>query len=299
MDLNQMLIFAKVAELQSFTKAGRELGIEKSNVSTKVTKLEDRLGVSLLNRTTRSVTLTEAGAGYYQFCLDILEKAEEADSFAESLNAEPQGTIRVSAPVDAGALMTKNLIKPFLEKYHKLKVDLCLTNRKVDLIKERYDIAIRAGTFPQEDSSYTTWQIARSDSRLYASPAYLKKWGEPKTVEVLEKMEMIVFATEQGFENKVSVKAKIGKKNIHFSPIYKLKVNDMATFLESTIHGLGIAILPTSFIDRHLKNRSLIPILPEIVFPEVGFYAIYPSKQLRSVKLNVFFEYLKSWKPML
>jgi DNA-binding transcriptional LysR family regulator len=115
MDLNQMLIFAKVAEFQSFTKAGKELGIEKSNVSAKVSKLENRLGVRLLNRTTRSVTLTEVGAGYYQFCSDILNRAEEADAYAESLNSEPRGTLRITAAVDAGPTIMKSLINPFLE----------------------------------------------------------------------------------------------------------------------------------------------------------------------------------------
>lgn len=292
-----MLVFAKVAELLSFTKAGRELGIEKSNVSTKISKLEERLGVSLLNRTTRSVTLTEAGAGYYQFCVDILGKAEEADTFAASLHAEPKGTLRVTAPVDAGPMLTQSLIKPFLEKYPKLNIDLCLTNRKLDLIKERFDVAIRAGTIQQEDASFITWQIVRSNNRLYASPAYLGKWGEPKTIEELVKKEMIVFAPEQGFENKVNIKAKIGKKTIHFTPNYRLKINDMATYLEVTILGLGISILPTYFISKHLKNQSLVPVLSDIVFPDVGFYAIYPSRHLKSAKLKVFLEFLKAWQP--
>ena len=299
MDLNQMLIFAKVAEFKSFTKAGKELGIEKSNVSAKVSKLENRLGVRLLNRTTRSVTLTEAGNGYYQFCTDILSKAEEADYYAESLNSEPQGTLRITIPVDVGPMIMKTMIKPFLERYQKIKIELCLTNRKVDLIKERFDIAIRAGAGPQDDSSYITRQIVRSENALYAAPLYIKQWGEPKTIAELEQLEMIAFASEEGFENRFNLKVKLGKRSMQIHPKFRLKVNDMTTFLESTLLGLGISVLPTTFVQRYIANGSLLPLMPEIIFPEVGFNVLYPSRNLKSTKLKVFLEALQEWKPKL
>jgi len=299
MDLNQMMIFAKVAEFQSFTKAGRELGIEKSNVSVKVSKLENRLGVRLLNRTTRSVTLTEAGVGYYQFCSDILDRAEEADAYAESLNSEPQGTLRITAAVDAGPIITKSLINPFLEKYQQIKVDLFLTNRKVDLIRERFDIAIRAGALQQVDSSYIARQITRTNNGLYASPAFIERWGMPASIEDLNQRLMIGFASEEGFANKFSLKARIGKRAVQLTPKYRLKVNDMTTNVEAALLGIGIAILPSNFIQKHIRNKLLIPVLPELEFPEAGFYALYPTRHLKSVKLKVFLEHIKTWDPML
>lgn len=299
MDLNQMLIFAKVAEFQSFTKAGRELGIEKSNVSAKVSKLENRLGIRLLNRTTRSVTLTEAGAGYYQFCQDILERAEEADAYVESLNSEPRGTLRLTAAVDAGPMIVKSLINPFLERHPQIKVDLFLTNRRVDLIRERFDIAIRAGFLQQEDAGYIARQITQSGIALFASPGFVEKWGQPDSIEDLEKYEMIGFASEEGFENKVRIQVGDGTQKFQLTPKYRLKVNDMATQIQSALLGLGIAMLPSNFIQDHIQNKSLLPVLPELQFPEIGMYALFPTRHLKSTKLKVFLEHLKTWDPVI
>ena len=297
MDLIQMMIFAKVAELQNFTKAARELGIEKSNVSVKVSRLEERLGVRLLNRTTRSVTLTEAGEGYYQFCADILKRAEEADAYAESLNSEPRGTLRITAAAEAGPTMVKTMIKPFIERYPQISVDLFLTNRKIDLVRERFDLAIRAGSLAQKEAGYIVRQIARSSSGLYASPEFIKQHGMPGSVEDLEQLDIVGFASDEGFEDKVSIKAVVGKRKVRLAPGYRIKVNDMATCLESALQGLGVAIIPTDFIRKHIENGSLLQVLPELVFPEAGLYALYPSRHLKSAKLNVFLDYLLTWEP--
>ncbi len=297
MDLNQMLIFAKVSELRSFTKAGKELGIEKSNVSAKISKLENRLGVRLLNRTTRSVTMTEAGEGYYRFCEDILKRVKEADAYAESLNSEPRGTLKVTAAVDVGQMITKSLLKPFLEQYSQIKVDLLLTNRKVDLIREQFDVAIRVGDLLQFDSSYIARQIIRTNSGLYASPEFIAKNGTPGSIDELAQYIMIGFASEEVFEERVSMKIKIGKRSVQFTPQHRLKVNDMTTYLESALLGFGIAILPSKFIQHHINSELLVPILPELEFPEVGLYALYPSRHLKSVKLKVFLEYLNTLAP--
>ncbi len=293
-----MLIFAKVAEYQSFTKAGKELGIEKSNVSAKITKLENRLGVRLLNRTTRSVTLTEAGSGYYQFCVDIIEKAEEADQYAESLTSEPQGTLKVTAPVDAGKMITNSLLKPMLEQHPRIKIELLLTNRKVDLIKEKFDIAIRAGVLLQEDSSHIARPIMQSKAGLFASPGFLEKSGMIATPEELKKCEMIILAPENSFDNKPIIKAKFRSRSVQLAPRCRLKVNDMSTMLEWTLLGFGVAILPGDFMKKYIDSRQLVSILPELVFPETGLYAIYPSRHLKSSKLTAFLELLSEWQPL-
>jgi LysR family transcriptional regulator, regulator for bpeEF and oprC len=298
MDLNQMLVFAKVAEYQSFTKAGKDLGIEKSNVSAKIAKLENRLGVRLLNRTTRSVSLTEAGAGYYEFCADIIQRAEEAETYAESLASEPQGILRVSAPADLGQMITRSLIKPILDQYKKIKIELLLTNRRVDLIKENFDIAIRAGRSQSGDSSYIVRQITNSKIGLYAAPGYLENHGQPSTPDDLEKYEMIALTPENSFGVNVAIKAGLGKRSIHLTPSNRLKVNDMSTVIESALMGLGIAILPGDFVQKYIESGELIPVMPKLVFPEMGLYAIYPSRHLKSSKLTAFLEHLSHWQPL-
>ena len=187
MDLNQMLIFGKVAENQSFTKASQELGIEKSTVSMKVTQLEDRLGTRLLNRTTRSVTLTEAGEGYYQYCQQVIDTAKEAEHFAETLTTEPQGLLRISAPLDFGQIMVTELLDPFLKQNPKLEIDLILTNDYVDLVRDRIDVVLRPELGTLRDSSLIAKQILKTSLGLYASPDYIKKRGKPETLQQIRK----------------------------------------------------------------------------------------------------------------
>lgn len=297
MDLNQMLIFAKVAEYQSFTKAAEELAMKKSNISIKVRKLEERLGVRLLNRTTRSVSLTEAGAGYYQYCTDILSKAEEADAYAESLLSEPKGNLRITLPLDIGQLMTSSLIQPFLEKYPKINIDLFFSNRKVDLIKERFDLALRAGFTSLEDSSYIYRTLFRSTSGIFASKKYVEKRGIPGSPEELHNHELIAFASSDRFDDKILLKAKIGHRSLNLSMKYRLKVNDMKILLEAAQLGLGLVVLPTLFFERFVKSGELVRILPELTFPEVGLHAVYPTRYLKSSKLQAFLDFIQSWNP--
>ena len=296
MDLNQMLVFAKVVEFQNFTKAGKELGMEKSNVSTKISKLEERLGLRLLNRTTRSVTTTEAGSGYYQYCSEILSRAEEADAYIESLISEPRGVLRITLPVDIGQLITKALIKPFLEQYRKVNLELFFSNRKVDLIREKFDIALRAGLMVQPDSSHISQQIFQSNSGLYASPQLFQNKSKPESLKELEAFELISFASEDDFGAKSHLKARLGSRELNLVFKHRLKINDMLTLLESAALGIGMAVLPCAFIQRYLDDGTLVPVMPELQFPEVGFHVVYPSRRLKSAKVQVFLDFIKSWK---
>lgn len=292
MDLNQIAIFTKVAELSSFTKAGKELGMEKSNVSQKISQLEARLGVRLLNRTTRSVSLTEAGTGYYEHCVEIMAKVEEAEYFAESLTSEPKGNIVMTAPSNLGPFITKSILVPFLKQYSLITIELNLTNRKIDLNKEGYDLAIRGDLDAPKDSSDILKRIIQSKTQLFASNEYLQKYGKPETVEALKLHEMIIFSPEDDFKKQVVLKAYIGKKEIKLVPRYRVKVNDLAACEEFTLSGAGIARLPTLFIQHHLQNKALIPVLPELEFYKATIYAVYPSRRLKSAKINALLKFL-------
>lgn len=295
MDLNQMVIFAKVVELSSFTKAARELGMEKSNVSQKISSLEARLGVRLLNRTTRSVSATEAGEGYYQYCAEIVERINEADSFAESLTAEPRGTITVTAPSNLGPFISRSLIIPFMEKYQKIMFSLNLTNRKIDLIGEGYDLAIRGDLSPPKDSSDIYRLITSSETGLYASEDYLKRTGVPKTVDALKDHEMIVFSTEEDFKKRPSLKCEYQNQEIRIVPRFRFRVNDLMTCADFAMSGQGIALIPTRFIQPDIRRQNLKPVLPELKFSDARVYAVYPSSRLKSAKIRAFLEYLTTW----
>lgn len=292
-DLNQLLIFAKVAENQSFTKSALELGIEKSTVSSKISQLEKRLGVRLLNRTTRLVTLTEAGAGYYQYCRQIVESAEEADHYAETLTLEPQGILRVSVPLDFGQLLVQQFIKSFMQAHPNLKIDWVVTDREVDLIGERYDLALRIGPGALKDSSLIGKKLFDIKMGLFASAAFVKEQGEPTSVTELSDYPFIFFSTEQGSAFKFTPDFNAWLPE-HISG--NLKINDILTCREAAVAGLGISILPVDIIQKELKSHRLKQILPNYKLPSMALFAVYPSRQWTPSKVKVFLQCIEAWK---
>ncbi len=293
MDLNQLLVFSKVAENQSFTKAAHELGMEKSTVSSKVSQLENRLGARLLNRTTRLVTLTEAGEGYYQYCRQIVESATEADHYAETFSSEPRGVLRISVSLDFGQLLVRQLIKPFMQAYPNLKIDLCVIDREVDLIAERFDLALRIGPGILKDSNLVGKKLFDIQMGFFLSPEFLSEYGEPNTAADLHNYPFIVFTKEQ---------EPVFKFSVDFaSPLFenlnsKLKINDILTCREAALAGLGISILPVDIVQEEVKANNLKRILPDCDLPSMALFAVYPSRQWIPSKLKVFLEYLEKWK---
>ncbi len=292
MDLNQLLIFAKVAKHQSFTKAAHELGMEKSTVSSKVSQLEKRIGVRLLNRTTRLVTLTEAGEGYYQYCHQIVETAWQADHYAVTLTDEPQGVLRISVPLDFGQLLVRQLIKPFMQAYPNLKIDLYVIDRDVDLIAERYDIALRIGPGGLKDSSLVGKKLFDVKMGLFASPQFLAEHGEPKTLDDLHQTPFIIFTKQQDpvFE------FLPGFIPDALQPTGNLKINDILTCKDAALSGLGITALPAIVVEQEVKLQQLKPIMPEFNLPLMTLFAVYPSRQWVPSKLKVFLQYLEKWQ---
>ena len=292
MDLNQLLIFAKVAEHQSFTQASKELGIEKSTVSSKVSQLEKKLGIRLLNRTTRLVTLTEAGEGYYQYCKQIVEMANEAESFADTLTSEPHGVLRMSVPMDFGQLLVRQLIKPFMSAYPELKIDLYVIDREVDLIAERFDIALRIGPGTLKDSSLIGKKLFDIRMGLFASPEYIKEHGEPASADELSNYPFIIFTKEQ---------LPIFKYSKAFAPSLSetttghLKINDVVTCKEAALAGLGIAILPVAIVEHEVTTGKLTQLLPDYKLESPALFAVYPSRQWAPSKLKVFLQHVESW----
>jgi len=292
MDLNQMLIFGKVAENQSFTKASRELGIEKSTASMKVTQLEKRLGTRLLNRTTRSVTLTEAGEGYYQYCQQVIDTAKEAEHFAETLTTEPQGLLRISAPLDFGQIVVSELVDPFLKIYPKLEIELILTNEYVDLVRERIDIALRPELGTLRDSSLIAKQLLKTNLGLYASPTYIKRRGKPETIQQIYDHDFILFSL--GGESFLQVTK--GKAKYTIEPKARLRINDILSCKQAAVSGLGITVLPSRIVKNEVKAKQLIQLLTDYTFPTATLFAMYASRQWIPTKVKVFLDYLDNWQ---
>jgi DNA-binding transcriptional LysR family regulator len=293
MDLNQLMVFAKVAEYHSFTKAAQELGMEKSTVSSKISQLEKRLGARLLNRTTRLVTLTEAGEGYYHYCRQIVESAREADHYAETFTREPQGVLRISVSQDFGQLLVQQLIKPFMQAYPGLKIDLCIFDREVDLIAERYDIALRIGPGTLKDSNLVGKKLFDIEMGLFASPEFLSEYGEPRTVTELAKYPFVFFNKEQ--EPVFKFSAFIVPQFLENSN-GNLKINDILSCKEAALVGLGVSILPADIVQKEVASNKLKRILGECDLSPMALFAVYPSRHWIPSKLKVFLEYLEKWK---
>jgi len=293
MDLNQLLVFAKVAENQSFTKAAQELGMEKSTVSTKVSQLEKRLGTRLLNRTTRLVTLTEAGQGYYQFCRQMVESASEADHFAETFTKQPQGVLRISVPMDFGQLLVKQLIRPFMQTYPNIKIDLCVIDREVNLIAERFDLALRIGPGTLKDSNLVGKKLFDIQMAMFASPAFLNEHGEPHNLSDLQHYPFIIFSKEQ--ESVFQFDRFFNTDNIEYIN-GNLKINDILTCKEAAMAGLGISILPVEVVQDEVAANKLKQIVQESNLQLMTLFAVYPSRHWIPSKLKVFLEFLEKWK---
>lgn len=287
-----MLIFGKVAEKQSFTKASQELGIEKSTVSMKVSQLENRLGTRLLNRTTRSVTLTEAGEGYYQYCRQLIDTAKEAEHFAETLSSEPRGLLRIATPIDFGQIFVRSLIEPFLKKYPKVEIDLVLRNPPIDLVEERVDIALIPRFGALEDSTLIAKKILATELGIFASPAYIKARGKPKMLTDLNKLDYISFT--YGDMGPIPVTKDGEKLSLDQKP--RIYINDVLSCKRAAIDGVGFAVIPHRIAKQDVMDKRLVQLMPDYHFPTVTIYAMYASRHWIPTKLKAFLDQLEKWK---
>ncbi|MEK9713334.1 MAG: LysR family transcriptional regulator, partial [Thalassolituus sp.] len=258
-DLNEMAIFVHVVEAGSFTGAARHLGLPKSTVSRKITQLEERLGVRLIQRTTRSLRLTDTGNAYYNQCARILGEIEEANIAVTRMQSTPTGTLRITAPVLFGSTVLSGLIAEFCDKHPQVTIDMVLSDQKLDLVQEGIDVAFRVGTL--EDSSLIGRHLGDVRSILCASPDYLKAHGTPAHPDQLADHHLMTLSpwpswqlcgpAEQTYNH--HVKARI-------------QVNDFASIYTLALSGAGIAPLPTLIAAPAIRTGSLQSVLPDWPF---------------------------------
>ena len=290
MDLNKLLIFAKIVQHKSFTKAAEHLGMDKSTISTKLSQLEADLGVRLLNRSTRSVNLTEAGAKYYEYCRQAVEIAEEAESFSSSLGDEAVGLLRISASNNFSKVIIESAIKPFIDANPKVEVELIIEYRTADLVQENIDIAIRVGIGPLEDSSLIAQKVLTGGIGIYCAPSYIKKHGKIESIDELNKSKIVEFTVPAGPQITIS-KDGISHKVIAKSKDFK--TNDLETVKQASIAGLGVCILPKHSAKEALKSNELVEIFSDWEIEPLTVYAVYASREWMPEKLRVFLKYLK------
>jgi DNA-binding transcriptional LysR family regulator len=287
--LTSMSVFVKAADLGSFTAAGIALGLSSQMVGKHVSALETRLGAALLERTTRRQQLTEIGRRFYEQCRVVLAEAEAADALAEDAAAEPSGRLRVSAPVGYGASRLAPIVTRFLAMYPAMEIELCLTDRYVDLVDEAYDVALRLG--PIGETSLAVRELASHDQVACASPDYLRRCGTPRMPAELADHACLGFVNWSG---RPYAEWRFGRNGIiHTVEVRsRFQVNDGRVLVAAAIAGHGIILQPEAVVADAIAVGSLVPLLTDYVAPSRTIYLLHTGREPRPPKLRAFVAYL-------
>jgi DNA-binding transcriptional LysR family regulator len=293
-DLDNILIFIKVAQFESISGAARSLGMPISTVSRRLSVLESELGVSLLRRTTRRVTLTAQGREYFNQCQEPLALLQEAERVLTQAQQKPEGLLRISVPVILGREPFLDFISGFLKARPRIRIDLSITNFFVDLAAENVDVAIRFGEM--RDSSIVATRLGKSIRYVVAAPEYLKGRALPSEPVDLEKHDCVMLNAKNN-ETDWDLLSGRKKARVHVSgPISSRDLNSVSSFV---YRGHGVGLLPSTYCDEALVNRQLIRLLPNWVSPPIPVFAVYSSRKFLPLRLSVFLEALASWKSPL
>lgn len=286
--LDGMSSFVAVVEQGSFTKAADSLGQTKSSVSKHISKLEERLGVKLLNRTTRKLTLTDAGQGYFDKAASIIEQAEEAEAEITSLQIAPKGTLRLTMPLSFGITEMQHILPGFQDKYPQLKLDVFLSDQILDLMEGNYDLAIRAGKL--RDSSLIARKIGESDSLVVASPEYWKKHGKPKTIEELSQHNCMQYsnASNPNVWNFIDENGK----HVDIKIDGNLRCNNSGLEMAMAANGNGVCRLPRFICQSEIDAGHLEPVLDGYNLGNIGIYVVYLPSRHVPTKIRAFIDYL-------
>ena len=287
-NLTDIAIFVKVVELSSFTAAAEALESSQPVVSKAVTRLEEKLGARLLNRTTRRLSLTEAGSELYRRSVRALQEIENAELEVARFQTEPRGTLRVAAPMSFSILQLGPVIQTFLERFPGVTVELNMDDRQVDLVEEGYDVAIRIGRL--QDSNLVARKITPCRQVMCASPAYLAKHGTPERPEDLLEHNCIVYS----FLLTPREWRLVGADGeVHSVPVNgTLHSNNGLVNRAAAVAGAGIVLLPTFYIGDEVRSGALKPVLCNFKPQELAVHAVYPERRNLMPKVRSFVDFL-------
>ncbi|HZJ62479.1 MAG TPA: LysR family transcriptional regulator [Kofleriaceae bacterium] len=286
MDLNEITVFTRVVQAGSFTAAARVLEMPKSTVSRKVAELEERLNARLLQRTTRKLSLTDAGRTYFDYGVRIVNEIEAAESAVGSLQGKPRGLLRVTAPLNTAWL--SDIVAGYMKRYPEIQLELLCTGRNVDLIEERFDLGIRAGVLA--DSSLVARSLGSVTWLLVATSGYLKKRRRPRAPEELEEHDCLLFGAGS---MTVQLRLHGGERSVQVTIAPRLLVSDMDIVYAAASAGLGVALLPAFRCLEDLRAHRLEHVLPEWSAPATPVHAVYPTARHLSAKVKSFVEHLQ------
>jgi DNA-binding transcriptional LysR family regulator len=284
---NDLLLFARVVDEGSFSRAAERLGLPKSTVSRRVAALEAHLGERLLLRTTRKLTVTEFGQAVLAHARHVVEDVEAAESLAQNRQIEPSGKLRVTMPNDLANMILAPILTAFAEQYPKVTLDIDLSARFVDLIAESFDVALRPGNL-RDDATLAARRVATFSSSLYAAPSYIARRGTPSEPEALMEHEALRVLDRSG--EPMTWVLRRGESQWEGVPPGRATANSPEFLMRMALAGAGIVIVNDHFALQYLESGKLVPVLPEWNVAPVDLWAVFPGRRLMPAKTRAFLD---------
>jgi DNA-binding transcriptional LysR family regulator len=284
---NDLLLFARIVEAGSFSMAAQRLDLPKSTVSRRIAMLEASVGERLLQRTTRRLMLTEFGASLLEHARKVAEEVEAAGALALHRQAEPSGKLRISMPQDFANVVMVEMMPRFMERYPAVSLELDLSPRRVDLVAENFDIAIRMGDLP-DDSTLAARRIALQRFGLYAAPSYLARRGLPEQPDDLLRHDLLCILSRTG--GAAPWVLQRGKVRWEKELTARLTANSPQLLARIACNGAGIAASTDFIVAKHVNRGELVRVLPEWDMPVATGWAVFPGRRLMPAKTRAFLD---------
>ncbi|MCL1142226.1 LysR family transcriptional regulator [Shewanella gaetbuli] len=286
-DLNGMMLFAAVVRANGFSQAARDIGQAKSTISRKVAQLEEELGVRLLQRDTRNISLTQVGALFFQHCESISQEIEAAKAIIENTHNDISGSLRIAIPVSFSQEVIGHLCSSFMRLYPNIELDIQFTDSDVSLVGEGYDIALKYG--PLQSSDLVARLLFERQPILVASPNYIKKFGAPATPQELSQHQGILLGTTLS-----APIWSVGKGNRKIMATFqrKVRVNSANMVKRFALDDFGIALLSNTSCKQEIASGSLVPILQEWPMDSIKVYGVYSSRRQLAANISAFLDFI-------
>lgn len=294
-DLNDMLYFAEVVERGSFAAAGRALGIPKSRLSRRIAELEAQLGVRLLQRTTRTLSLTEAGQAFLHHCTAVRESAQAAADAVAQVQSEPRGTVRVTCPVTLAQTVLAEQLPQYLSRYPQVRLDMQVTNRVVNVVEEGVDVALRVRSSLEESGSMVVKRLDEVCTVLVASPAQLRRQGTPVSLQDLARMDVLLTSETEGRASVRMIDPQGHAQTLEITP--RCVVDDLLSLKFAATAGIGLCWLPDYMCAAELQDGRLVRLLPEWSQPQAIVHAVFASRRGMSPAVRSFLDFLGEVMP--
>jgi DNA-binding transcriptional LysR family regulator len=290
-DLNEIAVFVSVAQLSSFTGAARALSMPVSTVSRRIADLEQQLGVTLIQRTTRKLTLTAQGRDYFDQCSEPLAHLYDAERVLTHSQRQPEGILRISVPVILGDPVFLGFLSDFLRNHPRIRLDLFITNQMLDLVAESIDVALRIGEL--KSSSIVARKLGTTVRYVVAAPAYLAGRARPREPAELAEHACVLL---NAVNNEAEWELVNDRHRARVRVIGAAASRDFQSLSFFVGRGHGIGLMPSTYCDSQIENGTLVRLLPKWSSPPVSVHAVYPTRKFLPEKMRVFLQALRDWR---